>query len=288
MTDKTPIPFEELTSLSGSAGLASDRIEALRRQYGANVMTPPAREPLWKQYLEKFDDPIIRILLLAVGISAVVAIIKGSSLLDTIGIIAAVFLSTGIAFFNEYRSSREFDVLNAHRDEMAVRVIRDGHPQHVQAREIVVGDLILLEAGDAVPADAYVSLSDELTIDESAFTGESEPVKKGLRERVLKGTYVTAGKGQAIASAVGDRAEMGVIAASLGIDHATPTPLEEKLEDLAGVISRFGYAMAVLICVSLTARGILTGEITGLNLDSANNLLKYFMLAVVIVVAAVP
>ena len=288
MTEKRPIPFEELASLSGPAGLASDRVEALRQQYGANVITPPAREPLWRQYLEKFDDPIIRILLLAVGISAVVAIIKGSSLLDTIGIIAAVFLSTGIAFFNEYRSSREFDILNAHRDEMAVRVIRDGHPQHVQAREIVVGDLILLEAGDAVPADAYVSSSDELTIDESAFTGESEPVKKDLRERVLKGTYVTAGKGQAIASAVGDRAEMGVIAASLGIDHATPTPLEEKLEDLAGVISRFGYAMAVLICVSLFIRGLFTGEITGLNLDSANNLLKYFMLAVVIVVAAVP
>jgi Ca2+-transporting ATPase len=288
MTDKTPISFEKLTSLSGPNGLASDRVESLRQQYGANVITPPAREQLWKQYLEKFDDPIIRILLIAVGISAVVAIIKGTSLLDTIGIIAAVFLSTGIAFFNEYRSSREFEVLNAHRDEMAVRVIRDGHPQHVQAREIVVGDLILLEAGDAVPADAYVSSSDELTIDESAFTGESEPVKKDPRDRVLKGTYATAGKGRAIASAVGDRAEMGVIAASLGIDHATPTPLEEKLGDLAGIISRFGYAMAVLICVSLTARGILTGEITGFNLDSANNVLQYFMLAVVIVVAAVP
>jgi Ca2+-transporting ATPase len=288
MTDKTPISFEELASLAGTAGLPSDRVGALRQQYGANVMTPPVREPLWKQYLEKFDDPIIRILLLAVAISAVVAVVKGSGLLDTIGIIAAVFLSTGIAFFNEYRSSREFDVLNAHRDEMAVRVIRDTHPQHIQAREIVVGDLILLEAGDAVPADAYVTSSDELTVDESAFTGESEPVKHEVRGRVLKGTYVTAGKGQVIASAVGDQAQMGMIAASLGIDHATRTPLEQKLEDLAHVISRFGYAMAALICVSLFIKGVVTGEITGLNLDTANNLLHYFMLAVVIVVAAVP
>lgn len=288
MTDKKPISFEELTNLASSSGLASDQIEPLSLQYGANVMTPPEREPFWMQYLEKFDDPIIRILLLAVGISAAVAMVRGTGLLDTIGILAAVFLSTGIAFFNEYRSSREFEVLNAHRDEMAVRVIRDGHPRHVEAREIVVGDLILVEAGDAIPADAYVLSSDELTVDESAFTGESEPVKHDVRGRVLKGTYVTAGKGEVIASAVGDMAEMGVIAASLGIDHATQTPLEEKLEDLAGVISRFGYLMAGLICVSLTIRGVLTGEITGVNLDSANSLLQYFMLAVVIVVAAVP
>ena len=158
----------------------------------------------------------------------------------------------------------------------------------VPARDIVTGDLVLLKAGDAVPADAYVSSSDELTLDESSFTGESEPVKRDARDRVLKGTYVTAGKGQVIASAVGDTAEIGVIAASLGIDHATETPLEQKLKDLAGLISTFGYIMAVLICSYLFIRGIFTGEITGFNLDSADNLLHYFMLAVVIVVAAVP
>jgi Ca2+-transporting ATPase len=288
MTDKTEISFEELTSLAGPSGLSEDRVGTFRQQYGANVKTPPAREPLWKQYLEKFDDPIIRILLLAVGISAIVAVIKGTGLLDTIGIIAAIFLSTGIAFFNEYRSSREFAILNAHRDEMAVRVIRDGHPRQVPSREIVVGDLILLEAGDAVPADVFVFSSCELTVDESAFTGESEPVKRDVRDRVLKGTYVTAGKGQVIAAAVGDEARMGAIAASLGIDHVTETPLEQKLGNLAGVISKFGYMMAVLICSSLFIRGIFTGEITGINLDTANNLLRYFMLAVVIVVAAVP
>lgn len=282
------IPLEKLRTIAGTDGLASERVDALRRQYGANVLTPPEREPLWKQYLEKFDDPIIRILLFAVAISLVVSVIRGEGFLDTIGIIAAVLLSTGIAFFNEYRSSREFDILNAHRDETAIKVVRDGHPTSVAARDVVVGDLILLEAGDAVPADGWVLASGELVADESAFTGESEPVHKEIGDRLLKGTYVTAGKGRMIAGAVGDSAQMGVIAASLGIDHATQTPLEKKLEDLAGVISRFGYAMAVLICVTLMARGILTGGITGLNIETANAVLQIFMLAVVIVVAAVP
>jgi Ca2+-transporting ATPase len=251
-------------------------------------MTPPVREPFWKQYLQKFDDPIIRILLLAVGISIIVSLFKGSGLLDTLGIIIAVLLATGIAFFNEYRSSREFDVLNAHRDDVVIKIIRDGHPVSVPSREIVVGDLIILEAGDAIPADGWLVSSDDLFADESAFTGETEPANKGVQDKVLKGTFVTAGKGQMVAGAVGDAAQMGVIAASLGIDHATQTPLEQKLDSLAHVISKFGYAMAILICSTLLIRGVLVGEVTGLDLDTANNILHYFMLAVVVVVAAVP
>ena len=282
------LSFEDLKKITGNTGLASARVSEMRETYGINAMTPPAREPLWKQYVKKFDDPIIKILLLAVAISAVVSGIKGSGLLDTIGIIVAVLLSTGISFFNEYRSSREFEVLNAHRDDTIIKVIRDGNPFAVPSRDIVVGDLILLEAGDVIPADGWMVASDDLFSDESAFTGESEPVHKGVQDRVLKGSFITAGKGQMVASAVGNSAQMGVIAASLGIDHATRTPLEHKLEDLAVIISRFGYAMAVLICSTLVIRGIMTGEVTGIDIDTANNILRYFMLAVVIVVAAVP
>ncbi|NMB78834.1 MAG: calcium-translocating P-type ATPase, PMCA-type, partial [Methanomicrobiales archaeon] len=288
MKDTPMIPFEEIQKMTGASGLPSSRVADMRAQYGANAMTPPVREPLWKQYLEKFDDPIIRILLLAVAISTVVAVVQGEGLLDTIGIIVAVLLATGIAFFNEYRSSREFDVLNAHRDDVAIKVIRDGNATSVPSRDIVVGDLILLEAGDAVPADGWVSSSDDMYADESAFTGETEPEAKGTGARVLKGSFITAGKGQMYAAAVGDSAQMGLIAASLGIDHATETPLEQKLETLAGVISKFGYAMAILICASLFIKGMVTGEVTGLNLDTVNNVLHYFMLAVVIIVAAVP
>jgi P-type Ca2+ transporter type 2C len=282
------LPFDELKNLTGTSGLSTAQVTEFRQQYGANAMTPPVREPLWKQYLAKFDDPIIRILLLAVAVSTIVSIVKGSGLLDTIGIIIAILLATGIAFFNEYRSSREFDVLNAHRDDVAIKVIRNGHPVSVAAREIVVGDLILLEAGDAIPADGYILSADDFFSDESAFTGETEPVGKNRGDSVLKGAFVTAGKGQMLAGAVGDAAQMGVIAASLGIDHATATPLEQKLEVLAHTISRFGYAMAVLIFVSILVRGIAVGEVMGFDLDTANHILQYFMLAVVIVVAAVP
>jgi Ca2+-transporting ATPase len=280
--------FDEIIKLTGDLGLQSSHVEELRKKYGANAMTPPVRESLWKQYLKKFDDPIIKILLLAVTISLIVSLVQGSGFLDTIGIILAILLATGIAFFNEYRSSKEFDILNAHRDDMGVKAIRDGHPTSVPARDIVVGDLCLLEAGDAVPADGYLSISDALYSDESAFTGESEPVQKEGQAQVLKGSFVTAGKGRMIAAAVGDSAQMGLIAASLGIDHATQTPLEQKLEALASIISKFGYAMAILIFGTLLVRGLMFGEVTGLNIDTANHLLHYIMLAVVIVVAAVP
>jgi Ca2+-transporting ATPase len=282
------LSLDELKNITGTTGLTTAQVAEFRKKYGANAMTPPVREPLWKQYLEKFNDPIIRILLFAVCVSTIVSFVKGSGLLDTIGIIIAILLATGISFFNEYRSSREFDVLNAHRDDVAIKVIRDGHPASVPSRDIVVGDLVLLEAGDAVPADGWMMVADDFFSDESAFTGETEPAGKMTMDRVLKGTFVTAGKGRMVAAAVGDAAEMGVIAASLGIDHATKTPLEQKLTALASLISRFGYLMAVLICSTLLIRGFIVGEVTGITIDSANNVLHYFMLAVVIVVAAVP
>jgi Ca2+-transporting ATPase len=273
------ISLDELRSRTGTNGLTTVQATEFRKKYGANVMTPPVREPLWKQYAEKFDDPIIKILLFAVFISFIVSLVKGIGLLDTLGIIVAILLSTGIAFFNEYRSSREFDVLNAHRDDVAIKVVRDGHPASVPSRDIVVGDLVLLEAGDALPADGWVIAADDMFSDESAFTGETEPVRKDILDRVLKGAFITAGKGHMVAAAVGDSTQMGVIAASLGIDHATQTPLEQKLESLAHMISRFGYAMAVLICSTLLIRGFIIGEVTGLNIDTANNILRSLSLS---------
>jgi len=279
---------DEILNLAGNSGLRSSQVDGFRTRFGTNAMTPPVREPLWKQYLKNFDNPIIKILVIAVAISAIVAIIQDSGFLETAGIIIAILLATGISFFNEYRSSREFDILNAHRDDMAVRVIRDGLPASVPSRDIVAGDLILLEAGDAVPADGWVLSSDAMATDDSSFTGESEPIQKEVQANVLKGTFVTAGKGRMIAAAVGDAAQMGVIAASLGIDHTTRTPLEHKLEELAHLISTFGYSMAVLISGALLVRGMMVGEVTGLDLSTANHILSYIMVAVVIIVVAVP
>lgn len=284
----TMISLDELRTITGVSGLPSGRVGEMRERFGGNAMTPPVREPVWKQYLGKYQDPVIRILLVAVAISALVSLIQGSGLLDSVGIILAVLLATGIAFFNEYRSSREFEVLNAHRDDVAIKIIRDGQPVSVPSRDIVVGDRVLLEAGDAIPADGWVQNSDSLYSDESAFTGETEPVLKADGDPVLKGAFVTSGKGEMISAAVGDSAQMGTIAASLGIDHATKTPLEQKLESLAHIISTFGYVMAFLISATLFIRGILVGEVTGFNLETVNHVLHYIMLAVVIVVAAVP
>lgn len=288
MKEPAILSIEERTRLADQGGLKSSEIAVYRERFGANVMTPPVREPIWKQYLKKYDDPIIKILIIAVIISLVVSIIQKISIYDTLGIIIAILLATGISFFNEYRSSREFDILNAHRDDVGVKVVRDGHPAMVTSRDIVVGDLVIIEAGDAIPADGWVISSDSLFSDESAFTGESEPVAKETADNVLKGSFVTAGKGRMIAGAVGDGTKMGVIAASLGIDHATATPLEQKLETLAGIISKFGYTMGILILVSLAFRGIYLGELTGLDLDTLNHILHYLMIAVAIIVVAVP
>ena len=288
MKEPVIVSPEDRAHLEMKGGLQSSEVPEYRRKFGANVMTPPVREPLWLQYLKKYDDPIIKILIIAVVISLIVSIIQGISFYDTLGIIIAILLATGISFFNEYRSSREFDVLNAHRDDVGVKAVRDGHPSMIPSRDIVVGDLIILEAGDAVPADGWLIASDAFSSDESAFTGESEPVAKDREDPVLKGSFVTAGKGRMITGAVGDSAQMGVIAASLGIDHATATPLEQKLEALAGIISRFGYTMGILILVSLSIRGILLGELTGLNLETLNHILHYLMIAVAIIVVAVP
>jgi Ca2+-transporting ATPase len=282
------LSFEELTRLYGDKGLTSSQVPWIREQSGANVMTPPVREPIWRQYLTHYDNPIIKILIIAVIISAAVAIIQGTGFLDTVGIIIAVLLATTLSFVNEYRSSREFEVLNAHRDDVGVKVVRDGHPSSVPSRDIVVGDLILIEAGDGIPADGWIILSDNLYTDESAFTGESEPVRKEVAGSVLKGSFVTAGKGSMMTGAVGDSAQMGVIAASLGIDHVTLTPLERKLDRLAQIISRFGYAMAILVSGALLIRGVMLGDVTGFNPESAYYILNCFMVAVVVIVVAVP
>jgi len=282
------LKLKQITDMVGDKGLESSQVEALQRKYGVNQMAPPIRESILKQYMKNFDDPIIKILMVAVVVSATIAVVQGTGLLDTIAIVLAVMLATGISFINEYRSSKEFDVLNAQRDEMAVKLIRNGHPCTVPSRDVVVGDLLILEAGDAIPADGWLLSSDDMHVDESAFTGESEPVLKNVEDHLCKGSFLTVGKGRVLVGGVGDDTQMGTIAASLGMDHSIPTPLEQKLEVLAQLISKFGYVMAVGISAALFIKGMFIGEVTGLNVDTFSNVLNYFMISVVIIVVAVP
>ncbi len=269
-------------------GLSAPDIELSRSRFGKNELTPPKRVPAWKQYLEKYEDPIIRILLVAMLLSAVVAVAEGNSLIDTVGILLAVILATTIAFLTEYKSNREFDALNAMREDTGIKVIRDGQASSVPMRDIVVGDIILLEAGDMIPADGYLIHCPGMETDESAFTGESEAVKKNPDDIVVKGSYVTAGRGKMVAAGVGDHTRMGEIAASLAAGVRPQTPLQVKLGDLAGLISRFGYLMAALIIGLILFQGFFGPNPPGSFLDVIRLLLHAVMYAVVIIVVSVP
>jgi Ca2+-transporting ATPase len=281
------IPLPEI-STHRENGLTAAEAQNSQRLHGKNELTPPRRIPIWKQYLEKYNDPIIRILLVAVVLSAIVAVLEGNSLIDTIGIALAVILATSIAFLTEFKSNREFDALNALREDTGVKVIRDKSPSTIPMRDIVVGDLVLLEVGDAVPSDGYLIHATEVEVDESAFTGESEAVKKQNTDTVLKGTYVTAGRGRMITGAVGDATSMGRIAASLIEGSRPDTPLQVKLAELAKLISKFGYAMAGLIVASVMVQGLIIGPAPDSPLEMVRFFLNACMFAVVIIVVSVP
>jgi Ca2+-transporting ATPase len=272
----------------GREGLSSDMVVQSRNKFGKNELTPPKRIPVWRLYLEKYHDPIIRILLIAVLLSAVVALIEESSLIETAGIALAVILSTTIAFITEFRSNREFDALNAMRDDTSVKVVRDNSPTLVPMRDIVVGDCILLEAGDMVPADGFLAVAAGMDTDESAFTGESEAVGKHEEDTLLKGSYITAGRGRMIVTAVGDATKMGMIAASLVEGTRPETPLQIKLRDLAQLISRFGYVMAGLIILLVLVQELVIGTVPDSAFGIFRIMLHACMFAVVIIVVSVP
>ena len=206
------LEWDDVYNINDGRGLNSDQIENLRVKYGANDLTPPSREPIWRQYLENYDDPIIKILLVAVVLSVIVSFFQGTGIFDTLGIIIAVLLATTISLINEYRSNKEFDILNAQREKTGIKVVRDGNVHLLPMKEIVVGDVIIVEAGDGVPADGYIVQPDNLFIDESMFTGESEGVQKQPKNKALKGSFLTCGRGQILVSAVGDNTEMGKVA----------------------------------------------------------------------------
>ena len=282
------IPLRDLPESAHLHGLSSESVHEMREQYGKNELTPPQRTALWRQFLEKFNDPIIRILLVAVFISAIVSIIEGGGLVDTIGILLAVLLATSISFVTEYRSNREFEALNAMREDTGIKVIRDDRAATIPMRDLVVSDLVLLEAGDVVPADGYLLLASHFEVDESAFTGESEPIGKIVEGIVLKGTLVTAGRGRMLIGATGNATRMGQIAAELAEGSRPETPLQLKLRRLATIISKFGYLMAGLIIATLMIEGIFTGVFLESPATIARYVLDSFMFAVIIIVVSVP
>jgi Ca2+-transporting ATPase len=406
--------LRDLQSLPASAegGLTPEGVAQSRQQFGRNVLTPLPREPLWKKFLEKFDEPIIKILLAAALLSMVVDLFKGKehrpvpaaspvaneaqvttpvkapaiapevrqtrhiaagialgvavlallaawllgygqwipSILflaalvllpiglatghasyDGLAVMAAVILATGVAFASEYKSDREFELLNARKDALQVKVLRGGAFHTIPLEEVVVGDAVVLEMGDEVPADGRLLKANDLYVDQSLMTGESEPARKrpgrpddtaaGPEQPgcLYRGTQVVDGVGELLVTEVGDDTYLGQIARRLtAVDEEEEekedteteerrvqrklyiskqaTPLQEKLETLADLISKVGYVAAAAIFLALLVRGLFLTEPREVYwpadwadaLAVGRNLLDYFMYMVIIVVVAVP
>ena len=287
-------------------GLTSQQVEESRLKYGANVLTPPARESLWKKFIEKFEDPIIRILLVAWLLSMIISCVHCwgpekagfSAFLEPIGIFFAIILASGIGFIFEVKAARAFDVLNTVNDDVMVTVLRDGKVQEVSRKEIVVGDVVILNTGDEVPADGVLLESQALQINESTLTGEPV-ISKSVVEaefddeatypsnRVLRSTTVVDGNGVMLVDMVGDATEYGKVNQGAQIESGIDTPLQMQLKRLAGVISKFGYAAAAITFLLLSVKTFLyVDSLSVMGIVSA--MLHNFMIAVTLIVVSVP
>jgi Ca2+-transporting ATPase len=257
-------------------GLTSAEVEARRREFGANVITPPQRDPWWKLFREKFDDPVIRILMIAAVIAIGLGFVHGEYL-EGLGIITAVMLATTLAFWNEFTAAKEFDFLNQVNDEVPIKVIRDDAYLSVPRRDLVVGDLVLIEAGEEVPADGTLVEAVSLQVNEAGLTGESKPNtkvacdspdKSGLAttaypaDAVLRSCLVLDGHGTFRVSGVGDATEIGRTARAAAEETGEATPLNRQLERLSKLIGVVGLLVAAGTFAALVTRGVVVGELS--------------------------
>ena len=281
-------------------GLTREQVEQSRAQYGRNLLTPPKRKSLWALFFEKFKDPIIRILLVAACLSLVIGFIH-QEFAETIGIFCAIFLATGVGFWFEYDAMRKFDVLNSTNDDTPVTVIREGEVCEIPKQDVVVGDIVVLESGQEIPADGELLEAVSMRVNESTLTGEPQidkttdpaefqPEATYPSNQVLRGTTVIEGHGVMRVEAVGDATEFGKVAEQSTIESEEQTPLNLQLTRLSKLIGRVGTTLAVLTFVALIIKGFfVTGELRSDDwLTVAGELLQYFMVAVTLIVVAVP
>ena len=287
-------------------GLTSEQVEESRRLFGENVLTPPERVSLWKQFMEKFEDPIIRILLLAWVLSMVISGVhcwgpeqEGfAAFLEPLGIFFAIVLASTIGFIFEVKAARAFEVLNTVNDDIMVTVMRNGKVQEVVRKEIVVGDVVMLNTGDEVPADGVLLECHSLQINESTLTGEPVISKTTVEadfdeeatypsNRVLRSTTVVDGHGIMKVDLVGDATEYGKVNQGALIDNELDTPLQIQLKRLAGLISKIGYVVAAVTFVLLSLKVFMQDD-TLSTMDIVSSLLNSFMIAVTLIVVSVP
>ena len=285
-------------------GLSDKQVQESREAYGWNLLTPPKRPSMWKLYLEKFNDPVIRILLVAAFFSFVISVIEGEYA-ETIGIFFAISLATGIGFYFEYDANKKFDLLNAVGEETPVTVRRNGKVQEIPRKEVVVGDIVILNTGEEVPADGTLLEAISLQINESTLTGELM-VNKTIDEasfddeatypsnEVMRGTTVTDGHGIMQVNRVGDATEIGKVATQATEQSGEETPLNIQLSKLAKFIEKVGFTIAILTFIIFTGKDLYqylsVTNITGWHewMHIARIVLKYFMMAVTLIVVAVP
>ena len=278
-------------------GLTDEQVKQSREQHGKNVLTPPQRTSLWKLYLDKYRDPVIQILLVAAFVSLILAFIE-KNFMETIGIFVAVFLATTVGFYFERDAAKKFNLLTALSEEQPVKVRRNGKVMEIPRHDVVVGDVVLVEVGDEVPADGELIVCNDLQINESTLTGE--PVtEKSLegggdgaypRNIILRSTMVMNGRGEFVVTAVGDATEIGKVAKKSTEQTSVETPLHMQLDKLAKMISKVGSVVSVAAFFIFLIHDILTNPAWGGKdyFYMAEIVLKYFMMAVTLIVMAVP
>jgi Ca2+-transporting ATPase len=317
-------------------GLTAAEVLASREQHGENVLTPPQRPSMWRLYLEKYEDPMVRILLVAAIVSLVLAVVK-NDYVETLGIIAAIFLATTVGFYFERDAARKFDVLTQIGEEQPVKVLRSLTPNpspkgegdyygegsnfkvmEIPRREVVVGDVVMVETGDEVPADGTLIEATDLQVDESSLTGETittksltpDPSPKGEgnfkgegsnmyeadehgtypKDMLLRSSMVMAGTGLYVVTAVGDHTEIGHVARQATELSGIKTPLNIQLGQLARLISKGGGGLAMASFLVFLVHDILSNPLwhTTDYIGMTEVVLKYFMMAVTLIVMAVP
>ena len=279
-------------------GLTEAEVLKSREEHGLNLLTPPKETPWWQLYLEKFKDPIIVILLVATAISLGFGIMEGN-FTESIGIIVAILIATGVGFWQEYSAKKKFDAMKSDKDYEMVKVRRAGNVIEITKDQLVVGDVVILYAGDEIPADIELYEATDMKVQEAAMTGESVGVSKyPLSEAytgsgfapnlLLRGTTIEQGMGEGVVVKVGDDTEIGKTTRLASVETGNRTPLEEKLDELASKISNIAFFVAGLMFVMFNVLHWLRGAEFAWNLELLLTEIEFLMGAVVIVIVAVP
>lgn len=285
-------------------GLTPEQVEQSRARHGANIITPPPRPSLWRKFLGYFDNPLIKILLVALVLSVLIAVYEfcatratANVFLEPLGILIAILLATLIGFWLEVSADRKFEILNKVNDDLLVKVIREGRVTEIPRRDVVVGDIVILETGDEVPADGRLTDSLAMGVNESSLTGEPLAHKSHIRgeiadhdttypsDMVMRGTTVVEGRGTMCVTAVGDSTEQGHVFKASTIDSGIKTPLTLQFERLGRLISYASYGVGALIVIG---RCVMFDWGAADMIDSVEYALTTIMLAVTLIVVSVP